>query len=176
MRHDQRTVLTQGPYAWLRQTSKFHHHAFFARKIGHFRVPKTLTFKMRLGAHLFLWKGVLFAREWKMISISKAEQLPSFWNRGPGEFGNGLFSVFALFVREYSFQIYYLGNSFMQNFVTLQFQNQAWWWNLLIWLKHAQGLFTREVVMKFLSARVSWIDVNKFRAILSIQGFCHVES
>ena len=141
-----------GPYAWLRQTSKFHHYASFARKIGHFRVPKTLTFKMRLGAHLFLWKWVLFAR-------------------GPGELGNGLFSAFALFVREYSFQIYYLGNSFMQNFVTLQFQNQAWWWNLLIWLKHPQGLFTREVVMKFLPARVSWIDVNKFRAILSIQGF-----
>ena len=44
----------------------------------------------------------------------------------------GKFSAFALFVHEYSFQIYCLGNSFMQNFVTLQFQNQAWWWNLLI--------------------------------------------
>ena len=30
--------------------------------IGHFRVPKTLTFKMRLGAQPFLWKWVLFAR------------------------------------------------------------------------------------------------------------------
>ena len=29
--------------------------------IGHFRVPKTLTFKMRLGAQPFLWKWVLFA-------------------------------------------------------------------------------------------------------------------
>ena len=38
----------------------------------------------------FLWKWVLFAWEWKMISISKAEHLPSFWNRGPGELGNGL--------------------------------------------------------------------------------------
>ena len=27
-----------------------------------------------------------------MISISKAEHLPSFWNRGPGELGNGLVS------------------------------------------------------------------------------------
>ena len=26
-----------------------------------------------------------------MISISKAEHLVSFWNRGPGELGNGLF-------------------------------------------------------------------------------------
>ena len=57
-------------------------------KIGHFRVPKTLTFKIRLGAQPFLWKWVLFAWEWKMISISKVEHLPSFWNRGPGELGN----------------------------------------------------------------------------------------
>ena len=56
----------------------------------HFRVPKTLTFKMRLGAQPFLWKWVLLPWEWKMISISKAEYLPSFWNRGPGELGNGL--------------------------------------------------------------------------------------
>ena len=45
---------------------------------------------MRLGAQPFLWKWVLFAWEWKMISISKAEHLPSFWNRGPWELGNGL--------------------------------------------------------------------------------------
>ena len=31
--------------------------------IGHFRVPKTLTFKMRLSAQPFLWKWVLFAWE-----------------------------------------------------------------------------------------------------------------
>ena len=58
--------------------------------IGHFRVPKTLTFKMRLGAQPFLWKWV-FSWEWKMISVSKAEHLPLFWNRGTGELGNGLF-------------------------------------------------------------------------------------
>ena len=39
------------------------------RPIGHFRVPKTLTFKMRLGAQHFLRKWLLFAWEWKMISI-----------------------------------------------------------------------------------------------------------
>ena len=59
-------------------------------EIGHFRVPKTLTFKMRLGAQPFLWKWVLFAWRWKMISISEAEHLPLFWNRGPGELENGL--------------------------------------------------------------------------------------
>ena len=56
--------------------------------IGHFWVPKTLTFKMRLGAQPFLWKWVLFAWEWKMISIPKAEHLPLFWNKGPGKLGN----------------------------------------------------------------------------------------
>ena len=30
---------------------------------GHFRVPKTFTFKMRPSAQLFLWKWVLFASE-----------------------------------------------------------------------------------------------------------------
>ena len=33
--------------------------------------------------------------------------------------------------------VYCLGNSFMPNVATLQFQNEAWWWNLLIWRKHA---------------------------------------
>ena len=63
---------------------------------GHFRVPKTLTFKMRLGAQPFLWKRVLFAWEWKMISISKAEHLLLFWKRGSGELGNGLFNWSSL--------------------------------------------------------------------------------
>ena len=37
------------------------------------------------------WKWVLFAWEWKIICISKAEHLTSFWYRGPGELGNGTF-------------------------------------------------------------------------------------
>ena len=45
---------------------------------------------MRPSAQPFLWKWVLFAWEWKIISISKAEHLTSFWYRGPGELGNGL--------------------------------------------------------------------------------------
>ena len=59
--------------------------------IGHLRVAKTLTFKTRPSAQPFLWKWVLFAWEWKIISISKAEHLTSFWYRGPGKLGNGLF-------------------------------------------------------------------------------------
>ena len=60
--------------------------------IGHFRVPKTLSFKMRPRAQPLLWKCVLFAWEWKIISISKAEHLTSFWYRGLGELGSGLFA------------------------------------------------------------------------------------
>ena len=63
---------------------------------GHFRVPKALTFKMRPGALPFLWKWVLFAWEWKIIFISKAEHLTSFWYRGPGELGNGLLATLRL--------------------------------------------------------------------------------
>ena len=48
---------------------------------------------MRPSAQPFLWKWVLLAWEWKVISISKAEHLPSFWYRGPGGLGNGLFSI-----------------------------------------------------------------------------------
>ena len=57
---------------------------------------KTLFFKMRLSAQAFLWKWVLFAWEWKMISISKAEHLPSFWNKGLGEHGNGLLLILIM--------------------------------------------------------------------------------
>ena len=59
--------------------------------IGHFpSFPPGLCIKTRLGAQPFLWKWVLFAWEWKIISISKVEHLTSFWYRGPGELGNGL--------------------------------------------------------------------------------------
>ena len=58
-----------------------------ASAIGHLRVTKTLTFKVRLSAQHFSWKWVLFAWERKIISISKAEHLTSFWYRGPGELG-----------------------------------------------------------------------------------------
>ena len=61
--------------------------------IGHFRVPPGLCIKTRLGAQLFLWKWVLFAWEWKIISISKIEHLTSFWCRGPEELGNGLLNI-----------------------------------------------------------------------------------
>ena len=66
---------------------------YFLNWIRHFRLPKTLTFKMRLNAQTFLWKWVLFAWEWNIISISKAEHLTSFWYRGTGELRNGLFAL-----------------------------------------------------------------------------------
>ena len=46
-------------YFWLK-------NILYAIRIGHFRVPKTQTFKMRLGAQPFLWKWVLFAWEWNI--------------------------------------------------------------------------------------------------------------
>ena len=53
--------------------------------IGHFQVPKSLTFKMRLGAEPFLWQWVLFAWEWKVISISKAKSTyPRFETKARG--------------------------------------------------------------------------------------------
>ena len=81
-------VITQRSFLETKMASLF----AFLHVIGHFRVPKTLTFKMRLGAQPFLWKWVSFAWEWKTISISKAEHLFSFWNRVPAELGNGLFT------------------------------------------------------------------------------------
>ena len=46
--------------------------------IGHFRVPKTLTFKMRLGAQPFICMRM------------KNDFHIKGWNRGPGELENGL--------------------------------------------------------------------------------------
>ena len=51
---------------------------------GYFRVPRALIVKERPSAQHFFWKWVLFAWERKSISVSKAEQLTSFWCRGPG--------------------------------------------------------------------------------------------
>ena len=92
---------------------------------GYFRVPKTLTFKMRLGAQPFLWKWVSFAWEGKMISISKAEHLSSFWNRGSEvarEFGSRWLSkcIVGLFWRTY-FQ--YGGKFVPQKSPTMHFDN-----------------------------------------------------
>ena len=44
----------------------------------------------------------------------------------------GKFSAFALFVRGYSFQIYYLGPFFYAKLRNFTIQNEAWWRNLLI--------------------------------------------
>ena len=51
---------------------------------------------MRVGAQPFLWKWVVFAWEWKILSISKVEHLTSFWYWGSGKLGNGLFIYFQL--------------------------------------------------------------------------------
>ena len=60
------------------------HLTWFVQRIGHFRVSKTLTFKMRPSAQPFSWKWVLFAWEGKTISTSKAEHLTSFDTEAQG--------------------------------------------------------------------------------------------
>ena len=52
--------------------------------IGRFRVPKILTFKMKLGAQPFLWKWVLFTREWKMIPYQRLSTYPRFETEAQG--------------------------------------------------------------------------------------------
>ena len=69
---------------------------YFLDWIGHFRLPKTLTFKMRLSAQTFLWKWVLFAWEWNIISTSNAEHLILFWYRGLEKLRNGPFACCIL--------------------------------------------------------------------------------
>ena len=59
--------------------------------IGHFRVPKTLTFKIGPSAKTIICKWVLLA--WEVLHchiISKAELLTSFLCRDSGELGNSL--------------------------------------------------------------------------------------
>ena len=70
--------------------SKFDYPCKWHALIGHFRVLKTPTWKMKPSAQPFLWEWVLFPWERKIIFISKAENSTSFWYRGPGELGNDL--------------------------------------------------------------------------------------
>jgi len=58
--------------------------------ISHFRVVLSLPIKARLGANHFIWKLVLFAREWKLMFIRKVVHLGSLWPRGLKEFENSL--------------------------------------------------------------------------------------
>ena len=61
--------------------------------VGHFEVPKTLTFKMKPSVKPFLWEWVLFAWEQKIIFITIASHLALLWNNGLGQLRNCLFSV-----------------------------------------------------------------------------------
>ena len=83
----------------------------------------------------FRFSRKMALKEWPLCMITSDKQISP-----PTLVCKHIFFAFALFVRSYSFQFYWLGNSFVQNFATLQFQNEAWWWNLLVWRKHALGL------------------------------------
>ena len=49
--------------------------------------------------------------------------------------------------------LFSLRNSFMQNFATLQCENEGWGWNLLVWRKHAWGLL---FICQFSSSLKFW--------------------
>ena len=59
--------------------------------IGHFRVPKNLTFKARLSAKPLIWKWFLIMMQIKLFFTTKVSHLASFWKRDFLELGNGLF-------------------------------------------------------------------------------------
>ena len=50
--------------------------------MDHFRITFGLFFKASPGAHLFIWKLISFACEWKLIFIWKDEHQDSLWKRG----------------------------------------------------------------------------------------------
>ena len=63
--------------------------------IGHFRVPKNLTLKLRLSAKLLIWKWFLIMMQIKLIFTTKVSHLASFWKWDFLELGNGLFESMA---------------------------------------------------------------------------------
>ena len=52
--------------------------------IGHFRVPKTLTFKMRLGVQPFLWKWVYLHENEKWFLYQRLRNYPRFETEARG--------------------------------------------------------------------------------------------
>ena len=71
--------------AWFRSQKKLPNRPLLSSKNPHFRnEAKCTAFLMKMS---FIWV------KWKFISKSKAEHLTSFWYRGPGEPGNGLFAT-----------------------------------------------------------------------------------
>ena len=62
------------------------------RSIGHFRVPKNLTFTARLSAKPLIWKWFLIIMQIKIIFTTKVSHLASFWKWDFLELGNGLFN------------------------------------------------------------------------------------
>ena len=59
--------------------------------IGHFRVPKKLSFKARLSAKLLIWKWFLIMMQIKFIFTTNVSHFASFWKWDFLELGNGLF-------------------------------------------------------------------------------------
>ena len=64
--------------------------ALLTSVIGHFRVPKRLTFKARLSAKPLILKLFLIMMQIKLIFTTKVSHLASFWKWDFLELGNGL--------------------------------------------------------------------------------------
>ena len=86
--------------------------------IGHFRVPKNLTFKTRLSAKPLIWKWFLILMQIKLIFTTQVSHLASFWKWDVLELGSGLLItvVFSLnFSDKCCIEATVLLNSFVPN-------------------------------------------------------------
>ena len=74
-----------------REPDRYHNKAIFNRPLPSSKKPSLSKWGQ---VHNLSCENawVSFAWGWKIISISKAEHLTSFWYRGPGKLGNGLLS------------------------------------------------------------------------------------
>ena len=72
-----------------------------AQTIGHFRVPKNLTFKARLSAKPLIWKWFLIMMQIKLIFTTKVSHLASFWEWDFLELGNGLFTTLTAYMQSF---------------------------------------------------------------------------
>ena len=90
--------------------------------IGHFRVPKKLTFKARLSAKLLIRKWFLIMMQIKLIFTTKVSHLASFWKWDFLELGNGLLWLLVISIPvnpSKTLQYPCVGNRELKELVTL---------------------------------------------------------
>ena len=72
----------------LLQSVSLHPRVFYSRPLPSSKNPH---FQNETEWTTSLLKMSFICKRWKIISVLKIEQLTSFWYRGPGKLGNGLF-------------------------------------------------------------------------------------